>query len=215
MGSLHDVDRVQEDLNRDAASRATGYMGKNSEITWMQRLKTEAEQRRPAGSESPVHAGLSTLQEPGERSKNTLAAASYHLDDLDIRMPRGLDPFATPSRERADQLFNAYMETVHPSFPVIRRGIFTAQYKRFFNMPSQHPGRRWLAILNMIFAIGSRHCQLIHTLGGGDADDQMYLNRARKLSLNGESLFDHADLQQVQLEALVAFYLMAVGQINR
>lgn len=38
IGSLEAIDRVEEDLNRNENARATGYMGKNSEVTWMQRL---------------------------------------------------------------------------------------------------------------------------------------------------------------------------------
>ena len=33
--------------------------------------------------------------------------------------------------------------------------------------------------------------------------------------MNGDALFSHPDLQQVQVEGLVAFYLLATGQINR
>ncbi|PKX97726.1 uncharacterized protein P174DRAFT_418666 [Aspergillus novofumigatus IBT 16806] len=34
----------------------------------------------------------------------------------------------------------------------------------------------------------------------GDQDDLIYLNHARKLSLSGNVLFEHADLQQAQVE---------------
>jgi hypothetical protein len=33
--------------------------------------------------------------------------------------------------------------------------------------------------------------------------------------MNGEILFSHPDLQQVQVEGLIAFYLAASDQINR
>jgi hypothetical protein len=43
----------------------------------------------------------------------------------------------------------------------------------------------------------------------------VYMTRARLLSLNSEVLFSHPDLQQVQVESLIAFYLLASDQINR
>lgn len=45
IGSLDEIDRVEEDHNRTERTRATGYKGKSSEITWMQRLQREAERR--------------------------------------------------------------------------------------------------------------------------------------------------------------------------
>lgn len=41
VGSTGALDRVDEDFNRNANARASGFMGKNSEITWMQRVKQE------------------------------------------------------------------------------------------------------------------------------------------------------------------------------
>jgi hypothetical protein len=43
----------------------------------------------------------------------------------------------------------------------------------------------------------------------------MYLTRARILSMNGDVLFSHPDLQQVQVEGLISFYLLSSDQINR
>src|ERR1700712_1770514 len=60
IGSLDAIDRVEEDLNRSEHTRATGYMGKNSEVTWMQRLQREADQRAQ---------GLPGSLEPGQDRK--------------------------------------------------------------------------------------------------------------------------------------------------
>ena len=73
------------------------------------------------------------------------------------------------------------------------------------------PPIKWLGILNLVFAIGCRFCRLN---GSIEDDDLVYLTRARKLSLNDTVLFDHPDLQQIQVEGLVAFYLLTMGQIN-
>ncbi|KAJ5648282.1 hypothetical protein N7490_004654 [Penicillium lividum] len=210
IGSLEAIDRVEEDLNRSEHSRATGYMGKNSEVTWMQRLQREAEHRSQ---------GLPGSLEPGQSKRQdddlALHAVNYHLDDLDINVPGPIDVYSVPSREQADHLFDDYLRTVHPFFPIINRPLFTAQYKTFYDSNAQ-PGDKWLAILNMIFAISAKHGDLLEASWRGDEKDHLlYLNRARILSMNGDVLFSHPDLQQVQVEGLIAFYLLASDQINR
>jgi hypothetical protein len=210
IGSLEAIDRVEEDLNRNENSRATGYMGKNSEVTWMQRLQREAEHRSK---------GLPGSLEPGQSKRQdddlALHAVSYHLDDLDISVPGPIELYSMPPRQVADKLFDDYLKTVHPFFPIINRPLFTAQYRTFFDSNAR-PGDKWLAILNMIFAIGAKHAHLIEApWQGDDRDHLVYLTRARILSMNGDVLFSHPDLQQVQVEGLIAFYLLASDQINR
>ncbi|KAJ5494017.1 hypothetical protein N7463_010104 [Penicillium fimorum] len=210
IGSLEAIDRVEEDINRSENARATGYMGKNSEITWMQRLQREADQRSK---------GLPGSLEPGQDLKTddalAMHAVNYHLDDLDISVPGPIQLYAMPPREVADHMFETYLTTVHPFFPIINKPLFSAQYRTFFDSTAR-PGDKWLAILNMIFAIGAKHGHLIDAPWSVDEKDHLvYLTRARILSMNGDVLFSHPDLQQVQVEALIAFYLLASDQINR
>ncbi|CAG8891423.1 unnamed protein product [Penicillium nalgiovense] len=117
-------------------------------------------------------------------------------------------------RELADRYFDTYLTNVHPTFSAIRRMTFISQYQKFFNHAST-PHRKWLAILNMIFAIGCRYCRLIDDPQGTGEEDLLYLSRARHLGLHSNVLFEHTDLQQIQLELLVAVYLLCLGQVNR
>lgn len=210
IGSLEAIDRVEEDINRSEHARATGYMGKNSEITWMQQLQREADQRSQ---------GLPGSLEPGQDLKTdnalSLHAVNYHLDDLDLSVPGPVQLYAMPPREVADHMFEAYLTTVHPFYPIINKPLFSAQYRTFFDSAAR-PGDKWLAILNMIFAIGAKHGHLIDAPWRSyEKDHLVYLTRARILSMNGDVLFSHPDLQQVQVEGLIAFYLLASDQINR
>ncbi|KAJ5808196.1 hypothetical protein N7474_009465 [Penicillium riverlandense] len=211
IGSLEAIDRVEEDLNRDENTRATGYLGKNSEITWMQRVQQEAEQRAQgkSGRKSPTK----TDQNPD--GDFTLHTVNYHLDDMDISAPGPVQTYYMPPRQLADQLFEDYLNTVHPFFPIINRPLFWAQYQTFYDSAAR-PGDKWLAILNMIFAISAKHAHLMDAPWRGDSHDHLvYLTRARILSMNGDVLFSHPDLQQVQVEGLIAFYLLSSDQINR
>lgn len=206
IGSLEAIDRVEEDLNRTASSRATGYMGKNSEITWMQRLRKEAEQR------SRRQPGVFEAEHDGEFALHSM---NYHLDDMDISIPGPVQAYWMPPRALADKLFDDYLESIHPFFPIISRSLFRTQYNTFYDSAAR-PGDKWMAILNMIFAIASKHAHLTQAPWRGQEKDHLvYLTRARILSMDGNTLFSHPDLQQVQVEGLVAFYLLSTDQINR
>lgn len=219
IGSLEAIDRADEDHNRTEQSRATGFMGKSSEVSWMQRLQKEAEQRARG---QPGALEFHPEDDEDEETKDGLSlhALNYHLDDLDISIPEPVQRYKMPPRHLADLLFDEYLKSVHPFFPIISKPLFRAQYQTFFEKSSgstsARPGDKWLAILNMIFAIAAKHGHLVNAPWRGDENDHLvYLARARLLSMNGEVLFSHPDLQQVQVEALIAFYLLASDQINR
>ncbi|PKY00539.1 fungal-specific transcription factor [Aspergillus campestris IBT 28561] len=220
IGSLDDIDLVDEDLNRSEKTIAMGFFGKNSEVSWMQKLEDEASRRSQDATPYNAHPDQ---QAPGSPHEHThphhkpgpsIATMSYHLDDLSIPFLDHVDPHALPPKPLADRLFAAYIDSVHPGFNVIRKSTFLAQYRQFYRRPS-NPPRRWLAILNMIFAIGCRYCCFTDSAEDPDCDDLVYLTRARKLSLGQNVLFEHADLQQIQVEFLAAFYLVVMGQVNR
>jgi hypothetical protein len=185
-------------------------MGKTSEITWLQRLQREA-QRRSHELSGPSELGRSKRED----DDFALHTVNYYPDEEDISIPKTGDIYAVPPRQLADTLLDGYLRTVHPFFPIIYRPLFIAQYRTFFDS-NAHPGDKWLATLNMIFAISAQHAHLIRaSWRGEDRDHLIYLTRARSLSMSGDDLFSHPNLQQVQVEGLVAFYLLSSDQINR
>ncbi|KAL5334877.1 fungal-specific transcription factor domain-containing protein [Aspergillus crustosus] len=206
-GSLEDIDLVKEDLNRNEKTVATGYFGKNSEIAWLQKLEDVSSER----------AHDSTCN--GDKPKDIpIVTMSYHLDDLDIPLPDTVDAFGLPPKPLADLYLQAFMESVHPSFPVVRKRMFTHQYEDFFKKGKLHSTpHKWLGVLNMVFALGCRYCKLTGRVMAGEpnTDDGHFLSRTRKLCFGENVIFEHDDLQQIQVNLLVAFYLIALGQINR
>ena len=220
-GSIDSVDKINEDFNRDAAARATGYYGKNSEITWMQRLRQQTEQpeEQQQDEESDVSSTArrgSSTQETRVSSMRPINGSTYHCDDLSLHMTDlQVDPYEPPPEHIADLLFQSYLDTVHPAFPIIGKTTFMVQYKEYF---AKHtvPNNNWLAILNIILAIGAKYAHLVRAeWGGGERDHLIYFTRARLLGFNTESMLGHAELQRVQISGLMAFYLMATNQINR
>jgi len=49
MGSLDAIDQVDEDLNRNESSRASGFFGKNSEVNWIRKLESGVRMTSPPG----------------------------------------------------------------------------------------------------------------------------------------------------------------------
>ena len=206
MGSLEDIDVASEDFNRDEKSRATGYMGKNSEVVWMQRLGLEATRQ----NDDKVTQPPSSLQSVPDDS---LSSTNYHLDERSLKSPAVPNAFALPSKALSDALFRVYLDKVQPSLPLIRRDLFCAQYDHCY-LDKVNPGGKWLALLNLIFAIGSA----ILRLSGEEVPEigeDVFFARAKTLSVSENVLYQHDDLQQVQVESLMAFYFLTISQINR
>jgi len=197
---------VEDDVNLTDKSRATGHIGKSSDITWLQRLQKEAEKRsNPQAEHHDIDTDVKFV--PHE--------VNYHLDDLDIGVSEPVEMYWMPPRPLADKLFEIYLQVVHPYFPIINRPLFCHQYRKFFDSFAL-PGDKWMAILNVIFAIASNYAHSVRSEWHEDDQNPLsYLTRARMLSMSGDDLFRHPDLQQVQVEGLIAFYLLSTDQIHR
>lgn len=219
---LESGDHTEEDFNRDETSRATGFIGKSSEITWLQTLSkvvnSECEAwpaTLPNGDEDNGLPSPNLTPRLDNPSDPWVVASNYYLDDLDIPTADQSDMYGIPSRETATKLLNAYLSSVHSSFPIIGISTFVPQFQVFFSQPSLKPGNKWLAILNLIFAIAAKFGQLTNADWKEEDDDhQMYFSKARALSLE-DQILHHPDLQQLQVEGLTSFYLTALGHVNR
>ncbi|KAJ0426756.1 fungal-specific transcription factor domain-containing protein [Aspergillus carlsbadensis] len=204
IGSLNEVNRLTEDPNRNGESRATGYIGKESEIAWMQKLEAEAskldkrDQRgRPPPAEEPI------------------MSMSYHLDNLQIVNSLPDDPRLLPPKAWAARLMNIFFNSADHFFPLINRSLFISQFNRAFSQSAQQPTAKWLAVFNMALAIGAKYFQLAEPETGRDVDDRIFLSRAISLNKTHKSVIEHSDLHQVQIDLLLAIYYLISGQVNR
>ncbi|GFF42916.1 hypothetical protein IFM58399_06773 [Aspergillus lentulus] len=201
--SLGALDYTSEDFNRDEKIQAMGFVGEHSEIAWIYRLKRLLEQ-------------ISVGSKENDADRQSVASANFFLDDSDITVLDDIDLSQRPSQTVADQLVDEYFQVVHPSFPIIGKLVFLRQYRSFYSSPHVRPGKRWLAVLNLVFAIGARCSRYSQGTNRGVTDDEtLYFSRAWRLSMSDIALLDHPNLQQVQVEGLTSFYLLSVGQVNR
>ncbi|KAL8802281.1 MAG: hypothetical protein Q9182_003933, partial [Xanthomendoza sp. 2 TL-2023] len=223
-GSIGSLDCIKEDLNRSAASRATGFMGKNSEVNWLGQLQSQTDggiEKDTGTNESQMTfgSGLEGLPESfdqGTEKVHPVSESTYHCDDIPLVVPEHVDPYQLPTKETADILLSCYLESVHPSFPILGKTTFVKQYCALYDNPNVQPGPVWLAILNLLFALAARYGRLIQADWMRDEDEeQIYFSRARLLALGPEALWIHGQLQRIQVTGLTSFYLMATNQINR
>lgn len=127
-----------------------------------------------------------------------------------------LDVFAYPPQAVADELVDRYFQVAHASFPVVGKAIFLSQCRSFYSNSTTHPGNKWMALLNMVFAIAARHSEL-----SGDQPQldhnihAVYFSRAWRLHTSESVLLESPNLQQTQVEGLISLYLLSIGQANR
>jgi hypothetical protein len=210
------AERQAEGVERREKARATGFMGNNSDIAWIQRLRRDVDQ-----DDSHLHQqyefsfrGFGTTRDTHEDL--SVALMSYYLDDLEISGPQAVEADGMPSKETANMLIDTYFATVHCSYPIVAKATFMSQYSLFLENPAARTVKKWLAILNMIFAIGAKFFELARSdLGEEAKGHHVYFTRANMLSSNCDGVLSHPDLQQVQVKGLMAFYLLASGQVNR
>ena len=196
-------DFIDEDLNSSQHMQATGYVGEHSATAWLFELQRNLVK----------DTDTKTSEETWPPS---ISAMCYFQNETNIGICEDAELWALPPREIADQLVDFYFRTIHPEFPVIGKITFCWQYRSYFLSSNARPGRRWIALLNLVFAIAAKFSPLVGGQYEGSSERHAnYFARAWQLSIDHVALAEHPDLQQVQVEGLAAFYLLCVGEGNR
>lgn len=211
---LSGADYTEEDFNRNDRSKALGFLGSHSETSWLYNLKRDLDFDFFSPTVDEDETPIST---PENEDRNSIASVSYFLDDEDISIIEDADPLARPPQAIANRLVQNFFSTVYPTFPIIVSETFTRQLNAFYTNPLVRPGRRWLAVLNLVFATSSRcfHHQMQSHIASANDNTLLYFSRAWKLSMKPNALLEHPDLQQVQIEGLLAIFLLTLGHVNR
>ena len=107
------------------------------------------------------------------------------MDDMSIPSYQAKDLYEVPTPEVTNHLFDTYMNRIHPTFPVIGRLNFNRQLRDFFSGTAQRPPHKWLAVLNLIFAISAKYSHLANVERKSDEGDHSILfTRARLLAIS-------------------------------
>lgn len=161
---------------------------------------------------------MEALRERQQHRPNIPTSAStFYLDGKGIEVDYSVDPYALPNIEVAQRLLDRYMGTVQDVFPILAKDVFTDQVRDYFTATTPHRmPEKWLAILNLVFAIGARFSHFTEADWQVNSRDHIiYQSRAHLLNLDEPSLVHLPDLMQVQITALFAFYASTVGNVNR
>jgi hypothetical protein len=199
------LDHTLEDYNGDGSLQALGFVGEHSATKWLYRLKQWV---------GPTI--LNTNNQFDQPTGPSLSSCCFFLDDTAPLLANGPDLFAYPAQAVADELVDRYFQMVHPSFPIIGKEIFLGQCRSFYSSSMTQPGNKWMALLNMVFAIAAKHSEFSGDQHRLDHNNHtVYFSRAWQLSMNNNAILEHPNLQTTQIEGLISFYLLSTGQVNR
>jgi hypothetical protein len=197
------VEYTEEAFGCDESVQVMEFFGESSEIMWLHRLKRDLEE----GTATPKRENT---------DRPSISSVNYFQDESEVGLVQGVDLAARPSQQVADKLIDDYFKTVHPTFPVIDKMTFLHQYRTFYSNPSIKAESGWLAMFNVIIAIAARHSLFVDNWSLERFDEhEACFSRSWWLSNSSDKLLDHPKLQQVQTEALIAFYLLSVNQVSR
>jgi hypothetical protein len=148
VGSSGEPDLLDENVMRDEETRATGFVGKASEVQWLRKLHlastsdgSEGGPWGPPGDDDvAVNDRLTALRkrQDGHPTPTLMPAskASFYLDDEVFETDITVDPFEMPPYDTAERLLLAYMDSAHNSFPILAKQTFIS---RFYQCTSDLP----------------------------------------------------------------------------
>ncbi|KAJ6025018.1 hypothetical protein N7540_005815 [Penicillium herquei] len=204
----------------------------NQTPAWTPIIKTvsldpKRDETLPLGTNQSTRASFEKAATPlfhGESASENgegVSAETFRSDSLNPSLgdftttTASINKYSLPPRNIADQLFEDYLTSIHPEFPIVHRPLFCSQYFKFWERAEQ-PGDKWLAILNMMFAIAALYANCTRGSWQDDENEhRLYFKRAKLLSMTEAEFFGRPDLQQVQIEGLCAFYLLASDQFEK
>lgn len=198
------------DLGR--GSGASGFVGKMSEMSWIRRafecIRAEKGHVGPDVGVSEISDHLTTAPDYCYFMDNTdvLAVDEDHVEQYDW-----------PPGDSAFILAEAYFHAMQGAFQFVLREQFLAVLVHLPQqaMPSWSQ-RHWLAMANLVWAVGSLWLQITKLDRSGKRDHHlMYYARARALGIDHRIMFDHPDIERVQAIGLLSFYLLVNGSVTR
>jgi hypothetical protein len=203
--TLSSADQTVEDYNGDSSLKAIGFVGEHSATTWLYRLKRWI---------APTN--MMPDNQFDQPTGPSLSSCTFFLDETAITLRNDPDTFAYPTQAVADELIDRYLQVAHPSFPIIGKEMFLGQCRSFYSNSARQPGNKWMALLNIVFAIAAKHSEVAGDQHQLDHNHHtVYFSRAWQLGMSDNVILEHPNLQQTQIEGLISLYLLSAGQVNR
>ncbi|KAJ4509196.1 hypothetical protein HRR78_006098 [Exophiala dermatitidis] len=214
-GSTGEKGELAQVIDLDGGCGATGFIGKMSEIAWIRRA---FEMVRP---EDEGHSSFNVDRSGSGPPSKKMRDCSYFIDDTDVLAvdEDNVNPYQWPSGDAALILTEAHFHAMQGTFQFVQREDFLQKLATFRRPSSSLPSwgeRRWLAVANLVWAIGSRWLQATKLDQSIEIESHLvYYARARALGIDHRILIDHPDIERVQGIGLTAFYLLVNGSVTR
>jgi hypothetical protein len=217
VGSPGAMDWLAPTVSLGIGNGASGYVGKSSEISWLQRAQEHMSSQQD--DDDQIHQSLGDYHPDGSE-------LDYHMDEANLLAvdEDRVNPMEVPPLPIAKVLAKSYFETVHGSFPLVAQEEFMhVLFSQFHSRPPlSWEGRRWLSMANIIFAVGAKRLYLTRPRQAdmqgpnvGSGDHIVYYARARSLGLDHRLIMDHPLIEQIQALGILGLYLVVNHQISR
>ena len=209
VGSPANQDVLTHSIDMGTSKGAVGFIGKISEVSWIARAYSYL--LAPAGD-------FHIQDKISDRTSAT--QFSYFMDDEDLLTfdEDYVDALHWPGDVTARILFEAFFHALHGIFDGFARDRVITELDGFPRNRRSHSWdeRRWLAIANLMWAIGSKWLQqAMLDDGPGMENHLVYYARSRALGLDHRVMLDHPGLQGINALGILSFYLFANGSVFR
>jgi hypothetical protein len=186
------------------ADGTPSFIGKMSEVSWIAR----------------AHSYLVSSVSQEKLNLPHATRFSYYMDEENILSVDEdyVEACHWPGDEIAQILSEAYFHALQGIFNWIDREKFLLELCDYRNYkgPMTWDSRRWLALANLVWAIGSKWLsQAKLNDDAGFENHLVYYARARALGLDHRVMLDHPGMQGVRALGMLSFYLFTNGSVTR
>lgn len=215
VGSPGAQDQLSEAVDLGKGTGAAGFMGKMSEVSWIQRAK----EHLLAMPLSPDVA-IETMQVQYDHHTRDARDSNYFRDDVDLLSidEDHVSALEMPPPDLSFLLAEACFHAIQGAFAFVHRERFLEALAHFPRKKTglSHHEIQWLALANLVFALGAKWLQQTNPDGRHTVYNHLeFYARARALGLDHRVVLDHPVLEQIQALGLLAFYLFVNGSIFR
>jgi hypothetical protein len=137
---------------RTRESRETGYVGQNSVVQWLSSVQRQTEHigaeprgqpyGPPGSGQSAVNARSDALQVRQKSARDAflpslvrhITDCTFYLDSEELDFDIITDPYMDPEPDVAKRLFDCYVQTVHPSFPLVSPSLISTNVARSLSL---------------------------------------------------------------------------------
>ncbi|WEW54832.1 hypothetical protein PRK78_000257 [Emydomyces testavorans] len=227
-------DRAQQNTTRSVGS--AGYLGKSSVVHWIEELmiklvasslvleETVADECTAhdlsLGSFDPLTTMDNEANLP-ETGALLMQDCTYFSGEIPQSQLSGISQsinaaLQLPPKSTGELLIRSYFSTVHPVFPIIPEEDFVFQYHSYYQTTQPPNGScLWVAILNVVFAIGALYTRYVQIPCERLEDHIIYWIRSRVLGQEPIQMTGLPTMEHIRLLTISGMYCIASYQINR